>query len=102
MIGVSAHHRGHRIECRWFYADTHAAVADDPSRPCGHCGMASTAEGHDGCLGTLPGAMNACCGHGSAREAYVQFRGWSLRGRLAVLVQAVLRAAGCLFGGGAS
>ena len=33
----------------------------------------NTKEGHDGCLGTLPGIMNACCGHGDIDEAYVQF-----------------------------
>ena len=41
---------------------------------CSYCGLARTAEGHDGCLGTLPGVMNACCGHGGQAEgAYVQF-----------------------------
>lgn len=41
---------------------------------CGHCGLARTPEGHDGCLGTLPDVMNACCGHGGQAEgAYVQF-----------------------------
>lgn len=45
---------------------------DKPS--CGHCGLARTPEGHDGCLGTLPGVMNACCGHGgNAEGTYVQF-----------------------------
>lgn len=46
------------------------------SRPCGHCGLMATPEGHDGCLGALPGVMNACCGHGgkSTNKPYVQFR----------------------------
>lgn len=30
-------------------------------------------EGHDWCIGTIPGAINACCGHGNLSEAYIQF-----------------------------
>jgi len=41
---------------------------------CIHCKKGPTAEGHDGCLGTLPGPiMNACCGHGSVNIAYIQY-----------------------------
>jgi len=40
---------------------------------CTHCGLKRTEEGHDGCLGTIPDVMNACCGHGIARCAYLQF-----------------------------
>lgn len=42
---------------------------------CAKCGLLPTAEGHDGCLGTLPEdvVMNACCGHGEARMAYIQY-----------------------------
>jgi len=40
---------------------------------CGHCGLKRTPEGHDGCIGTLPNVMNACCGHGETEMAYVQF-----------------------------
>ena len=40
---------------------------------CGHCNKARTPEGHDGCIGVLPNVMNACCGHGEAKTAYVQF-----------------------------
>lgn len=40
---------------------------------CGHCGLKRTPEGHDGCIGTLEGVMNACCGHGEDKVAYVQF-----------------------------
>jgi len=39
---------------------------------CGHCGMPVTTEGYDGCVGFLPGVMNACCGHGVIEHAYVQ------------------------------
>lgn len=40
---------------------------------CDFCGLGPTPEGHDGCIGTLPGVMNACCGHGDTGVAYVQF-----------------------------
>ena len=40
---------------------------------CLHCGLKRTSEGHDGCIGTLPNVMNACCGHGRTSEAYIQF-----------------------------
>jgi hypothetical protein len=60
----------------YVYEDTGERTVDGwETRPCGHCGKPFTAEGHDGCLGTLPFLMNACCGHGIRREAYVQFWG---------------------------
>ena len=69
--------RGHRIRRVvgdwWVYADTNQLVQDQPDRPCGHCGLPNTPEGHDGCLGVIPGAINACCGHGQASEAYTQY-----------------------------
>lgn len=41
---------------------------------CLECGLHRTKQGHDGCLGTLPGdVMNACCGHGNIPDAYIQF-----------------------------
>ena len=48
------------------------------TRPCGICKKVSTKEGHDACLGTLPGVVNACCGHGIKRDAYVQFLDYSV------------------------
>lgn len=57
---------------------------------CAKCGLGPTAEGHDGCLGTLPDSvMNACCGHGNDRQAYVQFWGGDdVEGADAVALQA--------------
>ena len=76
---ITSKHRGHAIVCKgrhtWVYADTGNLVSEESWRPCGHCGKLRTPEGHDGCLGTLPGVANACCGHGSPLEAYVQFTG---------------------------
>lgn len=71
-------YRGYRIVSRpgdlvWIYEDTSQPVAECRDRPCGHCGRENTPEGHDGCLGTLPGVANACCGHGSPDCAYIQF-----------------------------
>ena len=35
----------------------------------------------DPCLGTLPGVVGACCGHGKQHKAYVQFEdGLTFRG----------------------
>ena len=75
--------RGHAMICRagrWFYKDG-GRVSDDPQRDCGRCGRPATPEGHDGCLGTLPGVANACCGHGQDADAYIQFDdGRTIRG----------------------
>lgn len=65
--------RGHSIEFKqgtWVYSDTKEPCST--RRDCGHCGKKDTPEGHDGCVGTLDGVMNACCGHGVTDEAYVQ------------------------------
>lgn len=90
MTAIS-HLRGHPIEWdaprqQWIYCDTREPTAEAwKERPCGHCGGCQTPEGHDGCLGTLPGVMNACCGHGDQAEAYVQhWDGACVRGRQAL------------------
>ena len=92
-------HRGHEIveasDGVWLYADTRQPVAKNPERPCGYCGKANTLEGHDGCIGTLPGVINACCGHGITVSAYVQLGALGdVRGEEAVKLQAELRALG--------
>ncbi len=69
--------RGHPIlfiRGVYVFADTMEPTVETwKERDCGHCEKANTAEGHDGCLGVLPGVMNACCGHGVISDAYVQF-----------------------------
>ena len=68
--------RGHEMYLDgavWRYCDNKQLVSDDPDRKCGHCGLENTPEGHDGCLGTLPNVMNACCGHGDTEAAYTQY-----------------------------
>lgn len=38
-------------------------------------------EEPDPCLGTIPGVVGACCGHGNRSKAYVQFEdGMTFRG----------------------
>lgn len=68
--------RGHliteTINGEWVYMDDWTSCKARRNT-CGRCGKPDTPEGHDGCLGNLPGVMNACCGHGVASDAYVQF-----------------------------
>jgi len=62
---------------------------------CAKCGKPTTKDGHDGCLGTLPEdvVMNACCGHGNDRQAYIQYWDKSdVRGKPARSEQHRLRA----------
>ena len=77
----------------WVYSDTKEPVPKNyKTRPCGNCGRNYTEEGHDGCLGTLIGLMNACCGHGNANFAYVQFLdGECIHGEDAIIIQNILK-----------
>jgi len=63
---ATGYSRGHKLISRdtgeWFYADD-GSVYDD-SRPCARCGRRPTPEEYDACLGHIPGAGSACCGHG--------------------------------------
>lgn len=74
------HRRGHpimRIGRTWCWADTgepHPTFGGTTERPCVLCGMMPTPEGHDACLGTVQGAVSACCGHGVA-PGHVQLAG---------------------------
>ena len=56
---------------------------------CAECKKMPSKEGHDGCLGTLPGdIMNACCGHGDNSMAYIQYwDGKRIAGRAAIAEQ---------------
>lgn len=77
MINERSSLRGHKIienEGVFRFADTGESTVETwEQRPCGYCGLSNTIEGHDGCLGTLEGVVNACCGHGCVDDAYVQF-----------------------------
>lgn len=77
--------RGYKIEKQnedWVFSDNKESVSETwQSRPCGHCNLMNTHEGHDGCLGTIPNALNACCGHGNDAEAYIQFEDRTITGK---------------------
>lgn len=77
--------RGHKVYLanrKVLYCDTHTPVVE--TRPCGYCLQENTPEGHDGCIGELMGVMNACCGHGEIKSAYVQYTdGYTVRGAMA-------------------
>jgi len=73
-VTARAYIRGHAMvhtPAGWRYEDSGEPF--DETRPCGFCGKPSTPEGYDACIGYIPGAMNACCGHGILAEAYIQF-----------------------------
>ena len=81
--------RGHKIEViegKFVYIDTKESTIENYKlRPCGICGLFNTNDGHDGCLGTLPNVMNACCGHGQERGAYIQYwNGSTVQGKRAL------------------
>jgi len=82
---VRGHLRGHpivNVDGEYYYEDTGEPTTTGwKGRPCGHCGKHETAEGHDACLGTLPGVSNACCGHGVRSESFISFEnGITVRG----------------------
>lgn len=76
---IFGHILGHRIyysnsKEEWFFLDNDQPTSSTyKSRVCAKCNKPPTEEGHDPCLGTLPGVMNACCGHGFPESSYVQF-----------------------------
>ena len=79
----------------WRYANNDKPVPEEhKTMPCGHCGRNYTKEGHDGCLGTLIGVMNACCWHVKPEDAYVQFfDGNSIHGEDARVILDILKKA---------
>jgi hypothetical protein len=52
--------------------ETMAFRNHEPGSRCPVCKLERTPEGHDPCLGTLPGVKFACCGHGYKR-GYIYF-----------------------------
>jgi len=67
--GLFTYARGWKIvwnakKGEWFYEDNGKLFDNDDRRPCKRCGRPPTKEGHDACLGTIPGVKHACCGHG--------------------------------------
>lgn len=89
---IKSHCRGNEIEYYdgdWHYCDsgyhTSELSGSGQFRICIKCKKGPTKEGHDGCLGTIPGAYNACCGHGEINTAYIQFTDmFCIRGQAAI------------------
>lgn len=64
---ITTYSRGHKVTCRgggWVWADNGEPVDWKAQRPCARCGRMPTPEGYDACLGYIPDAAAACCGHG--------------------------------------
>jgi hypothetical protein len=81
-IYITSYKRGHGYyydgEDIEFYIDNKEDTSTE--RPCVRCGKMPTKEGHDACLGNLPGVIAACCGHG-VDEGYIAFKnGITIRG----------------------
>lgn len=67
--------RGHQVyydfDSRiWRFIDNGKPVGSRKLLPCKKCGCLPSKDGHDTCLGKLPGIKAACCGHG-AKKSYV-------------------------------
>lgn len=77
---------------KWKYIDNDEEFSAKNKRDCIYCGKPQTIEGHDGCLGTLIGVKNACCGHGGIDNCYVQFLdGESIHGEDAKVILNILK-----------
>jgi hypothetical protein len=68
--------RGHPVHFDWdrncFMDCRTEKIVDINKLQCPACELFPTAEGHDACLGTIPGIIAACCGHGYRSECYVK------------------------------
>lgn len=57
----------------WQYTDGSPHKIGVTVRPCPCCNSLPADGEPDGCLGSLPGVKNACCGHGIDGESYIEF-----------------------------
>jgi hypothetical protein len=72
---ITSHSRGHKITYkrnRWVYSDTGESISKE--RPCIRCGKLPTLDGHDACLGYVPGVVSVCCGHGVTNKILIRRR----------------------------
>jgi hypothetical protein len=71
--------RGHAIAWdktlgRWVFLDTlEPTIETHAARPCACCGLHATSEGHDACLGTLPGSQMPAVGMGTWNRRMFSF-----------------------------
>ena len=82
--------RGNRViykDFEWVWEDDGSPVLLN-ERPCVRCLLPPTPEGHDACLGRLPGVKGACCGHGLEQPQIMKEDGGSRmnKGTVAMLV----------------
>ena len=69
---ITSNCRGHKIyfkDEQWFYLKDNASTIKE--KPCIRCGEMPTKEGYDACLGYIPGAISACCGHGATESIMI-------------------------------
>ena len=68
---------------QWYWVDTGEPLDTNvaiPRRSCWYCEKEPTIEGYDACLGEIPGASEACCGHGRD-VGYITWPGVYLSGK---------------------
>jgi hypothetical protein len=87
-IIVTAYNRGNKYVCNFDYehikSNLNGQEFNTTEIPCVRCGKMPTEDGHDQCLGTLPGVVAACCGHG-VEEGYILFEnGIIIRGNFVI------------------
>lgn len=73
---MTEYYRGHEIINKndVYYFKDGQKVSDNKNIQCGFCNLPNRDDGHDACIGELEGVMNACCGHGDKRIAYIQYK----------------------------
>ncbi len=85
--GFRGHHAYYdRFNKCWRFVKNRQCIKDGQPLSCERCGCKPTPEGHDACLGTLPGIKAACCGHGVNKGCVVwkdgmitRFPSWNKR-----------------------
>ena len=85
---VTGYNRGHKYVYNFDYehikSNLNGKELNITEMPCVRCGKMPSKEGHDQCLGRLPGVLAACCGHG-VEEGYILFEnGIIIRGNLVI------------------
>lgn len=92
---IVAHRRGHPIKkfpdghWRWGSSGQFLRLGSSPTDPpCVLCATRPTPEGYDPCLGFIPAARSACCGHGvEPGHITLMTDGWMRWFRLPILTE---------------
>ena len=64
--------------------DSKGRYISEKTLKCPRCKETPTEEGHDPCLGNLPGVKYACCGHGKGKGYIVFENGIKITGKFEV------------------